>query len=336
MASGDTKPREPPPGPYDLVNPFNDKVFQRDKDNFILIKPLKEKKEDFPTIVNGRSTVTPTSTVTSTVPKAINEKAEEDFKSLPDSNEKTSLKGVTKEYFQQHEEIKRREKALGFDHHCTTEAEPWEVDANSVVQELRKLDVIDVYDKEAKIEGYAGQKHKRVPGDRFLLNAAIIEKTRLYGAIQKMPKGAHLHIHFNANLLPEVLLDIAKKQEHMYIMSNIPLTSKGAFERCHLRFSILSKTNFEKTWPNPQNLFTSSSQGANEEEGANESGQPRHIMLYSEFREKFWNNYKNAYTGNEKDMLKVVPGQDLVNEFLTRKIVFQADEAYNPHQTAKG
>ncbi|KAJ4421365.1 hypothetical protein N0V85_000238 [Neurospora sp. IMI 360204] len=237
------------------------------------------------------------------------------------------------EYFQQHEEVKRREKALGFDHHCTREAEEWEVKANAVIQGLKKLDVTDVYDKEARIEGYAGQKHKRIPADRFLLNAPIIEKTRLYWAIQKMPKGAHLHIHFNANLLPEVLLNIAKDQDYMYIMSDIPLISKDAFERCHLKFSILSENNFKAAWPEPRwDLFTES----NKADDQNASGQPKHIMLYKEFRTKFVQNYTEAYKGDEKSLSKIVREKDPVDEYLTRKIVFQADEAYSPHQTAKG
>lgn len=308
------KLRKPPPTPYDVVEAFDKVILARDKDKLTLLKLLQE-DEDIDT---------------PTVPKVLSKKAQEKFNALPDSKEKTPFEGVTKEYLQQHEEVQRREKALGFDHHCTREAEEWEVEANAVIQELKKLDVIDVYDKEARIEGYAGQKHKRVPGDRFLLNAPIIEKTRLYRAIQKIPKGAHLHIHFNANLLPEVLLNIAKDQDYMYIMSDIPLISKEAFERCHLKFSILSQKNFDATWSGRPDLFSKG-------EDQNESGQPKHIMRYKyEFRDKFWKKYRDAYAGDTNDPLKGVDNNDLVDEYLTRKIVFQADEAYSPHQTAKG
>ncbi|EAA28427.2 hypothetical protein GE21DRAFT_9262 [Neurospora crassa] len=241
-----------------------------------------------------------------------------------------------KEYFQQRDEVIRREKALGFDHHCTSEADSTEMKANAVIQRLKDLDVAEVYEKEARIEGYAGQKHKRVPGDRFLVNAPVIEKTRLYRAIQNMPKGAHLHIHFNANLLPEVLLNIAKKQDYMYIMSDIPLLDKKAFERCHLKFSILSDSAFKTTWLGQPDLFTRDKSDVNGAKEEDESGQPKHIMLFKEFCNGFAKKYEEAYASDEKSRLKIALGKDLVDEYLTRKIVFQPDEAYNPHQTAKG
>ncbi|KAK3950508.1 hypothetical protein QBC32DRAFT_13451 [Pseudoneurospora amorphoporcata] len=304
MASGDKKTRGPPPGPYDLVESFNGVISKRDKGKFERIK--SEEKD-----------ITPTN------PEALSEKSEAKYNTL-------LVNDATKEYFLQREEVQRRENALGFDHHCTKEAEEWEVDANTVFQKLKKLDVEEVYDKEARIEGYAGQEHKRVPGDRFLLNAPIIEKTRLYRAIQEMPKGAHLHIHFNANLLPEVLLNIAKEQDHMYIQSDIPLTSKEAFERCHLRFSILSKPSKRP------DLFTLADGSLSDKSPDEEPENEKHVMSFKAFRAGFVSKYKTAYEHDDKSLLRVVAEEDLVDEYLTRKIVFQADEAYSPHQTAKG
>ncbi|KAH7630244.1 hypothetical protein B0T09DRAFT_383801 [Sordaria sp. MPI-SDFR-AT-0083] len=333
MASSDNKLRGPSK-PYDLVESFHMVISERDKGR---LENIKSEEKDIP----------PTSS------KALRKKVQKILEELTDSDdENASLEGATEEYFLRREEVQRREKALGFDHHCTTEAEEWEVNANTVIQRIKKMDVRDVYDKEARIEGYAGQKHKRVPGDRFLLNAPIVEETRLYRAIQKMPKGAHLHIHFNANLLPHVLLDIAKGQTHMYITSDIPLTSKKAFERCRLWFNILSGVNSEKEKSNlPLDLFgnphgpalTYAGTGV-KEKAKNESGNAqrilskdaRHIMSYGAFRTKFATNYTAHYKDDTNDPLRGLGGEKLVDEYLTRKIVFQADEAYSPHQTAKG
>ena len=309
MAPGDKRPRKPPSGPYDLVKSFNDVISTRDEE---LFTPLKRLEEDIGTALTQGN-------------------AREKFKALPSSNEKD---GATKEYFLQRKEVQRRENALGFDHHCTKEAEAWEVNANTVIQKFKELDVRDVYDKEARIEGYAGQKHKRIHGDRFLLNAPIIEKTRLYRAIQKMPKGAHLHIHFNANLLPHVLLDIAKGQKHMYIMSDTRLVSKEDFEQCSFKFSIFSDTAYDEIKENRTDLFSPVKFGPNLD------NHPRHIMLYSDFRTKFLDRYIEAYPDNKslRDIkaIRDEKGRErVIDEYLTRKIVFQPDEAYHPQQTAQ-
>ena len=305
MASGDKRPRKPSES-YDVVEAFNTVISNRDQGRF---PAIESKEED----------IRPTNS--ETLRRRAHQKLEELAEEHADSdNEKSSFGNATEEYFLKREEVQRREKALGFDHHCTKEAEEWEVKADMVIQRFKKMDVRDIYDKEDMIEGYAGQKHKRIHGDRFLLNAPIIEKTRLYRAIQKMPKGAHLHIHFNANLLPEVLLNIAKKQtKHMYIMSDIPLNRKEAFERCRLRFSIISDSNHAQFYSKRPDLFTSPD-ASSHKSGEKVDEKEKHVMLYSKFREGF------AKLGSDIS----------VDEFLTRKIVFQADEAYSPHQTAKG
>lgn len=73
-----------------------------------------------------------------------------------------------------------------------------------------------------------------------------IAKTRLYELAYKAPKGAHLHIHFNSCLGPNVLLDIAAEEAmkgRMYISTNIwgPLTAAN-LNTANIQFHFLGAT----------------------------------------------------------------------------------------------
>jgi adenosine deaminase CECR1 len=47
----------------------------------------------------------------------------------------------------------------------------------------------------------------------FLSNVDLINKTELLKVVKKMPKGAHLHYHFNSCLRPEFLLEQARGRD---------------------------------------------------------------------------------------------------------------------------
>ncbi|CAI4219986.1 unnamed protein product [Parascedosporium putredinis] len=160
------------------------------------------------------------------------------------------------EYFRTRQEVKAREQSMGFDHACTVKSSKNERLANTIIQALKQLDNERVYRPAEPRVGFGGQRHARVAGDHFLSNVDLIDQTDLFRVAQKMPKGAHLHIHFNACLLPNVLLEIAKTMDHPV------LSLRPEQER-------------------PGNLFTS----------AYES---RQTMRFQEFLSTFASNYPHA------------------------------------------
>ncbi|KAI0388551.1 hypothetical protein F5Y17DRAFT_470367 [Xylariaceae sp. FL0594] len=87
-------------------------------------------------------------------------------------------------------------------------------------------------------------------GDHFFHIADHVEETRLFHVARMMPKGAHLHIHFNSMLLPEILLGYAKGMDNMYVWSDYKLTTPEAFEKCRLEFRLFEndkvRQNMEK------------------------------------------------------------------------------------------
>ncbi|KAK1825724.1 adenosine deaminase 2 [Podospora conica] len=214
------------------------------------------------------------------------------------------------------EQVVKFEGALAFDYGCTFLSSELEKKANLVLQKVKELDIQNVYGQAPPRKGFGGQLHPRFYGDHFLSNATLIEDTQLYKIIRTMPKGAHLHIHFNSNLLPGVLINIAKRMPRMFITSDIPLVPGGdgeAFDRCAIHFSIMDDATVEKGG-GKQNIF-------------DPNYPSRTPMQFGAFLDGFEKAYEAAHEGK--------PVVD-VDTWLRNKLVFGEEETYNSLQTADG
>ncbi|KAJ4177457.1 hypothetical protein NW755_013837 [Fusarium falciforme] len=212
----------------------------------------------------------------------------------------------TRDYFKLRQSIVTCERTLDFDHPCRRGATPDERRADAIIQELKRRDEANVYEKAPSRTGYGGQLHPRFPGDHFLSNKSLIDQTDLFAVARRMPKGGHLHIHFNACLAPHVLLNIAKDMDRMFITSDLPLVSDddcSNFDRCEIQFSLLSP---EKETPG--NLFSATYKA-------------RQTMKLSRFLEMFPQIYTKGATADE---------------WLLEKLMFHEEEAHNSLQTACG
>ncbi|KAH8888576.1 adenosine/AMP deaminase [Thozetella sp. PMI_491] len=225
---------------------------------------------------------------------------------------------LSADYFRQRAEVQNREKALAFDYQCRKRASEVQELADLVLQAVRRADDQDVYQAAEKRPGYAGQMHPRFMGDHFLSNADLIEQTKLFAIARKMPKGAHLHIHFNSNLPPEVLINIAKDMSCMYISCDVSLapassvrklegSEYNAFEMCKIQFHILS--------------------GPKAAEG--KVAPPGHVPKSEENKRTLWlgDIFADDYP-NEPEMD--------VDDWLQKKLVFREEEAHNLLQTVHG
>lgn len=209
------------------------------------------------------------------------------------------------DYMAQRSEIMARESTLAFDYDKSQNASDLEVEVNNIIQTLKSKDKENVYDKAEPRKGYGGQLHPRFPGDRFLSNEELIAKTDIYRVARRLPKGAHLHAHFNACLSPQVLLDIAKGMDRMFITSDLPLVPDDDYVnyfRCGIQFSILPLGKED-----PGDLF-------------NAEYKPRQTMNFQEFINNFPRHFTRAS----------------VDEWLVEKLVFQEQEAYDFLQTSNG
>lgn len=197
------------------------------------------------------------------------------------------------------------EQGLSFDSTCRARATPLERKVDAIIHGLRQQDRDEIYGAAKPRQGYARQTHPRSEGDHFLSNRNLIAQTKLFRVLQRMPKGTHLHIHYNACLPPATLLAIAKGMDRMYITSNLPLSSHDDFfsyDKCELQFSIRSQ-DAEK----PGNLFSP-------------NYQPQQTMKFADFLNHFPRHYRRA----------------TVDDWLRQKLIFQEEEAHGMLQTAAG
>lgn len=212
---------------------------------------------------------------------------------------------TTQAYLEARSQILAREKALDFDYACRENASSLEKEVDSILRRLRDEDQKHVYDAAAPRHGVTNQQHARYPGDHFLSNVGLIEQTAMFDVATSMPKGAHLHIHYNSCLPPGVLLDVAKDMDCMFIMSDLPLLPDQDYEsfaRCEIRFSIIQP---EKE--RPGDLFSS-------------RYQPWQTMRYREFRDNFRAHCNEAS----------------VDDWLRQKLVFDEREAHDALQNPEG
>ncbi|KAI8959346.1 Metallo-dependent hydrolase [Daldinia sp. FL1419] len=172
-------------------------------------------------------------------------------------------------------------------------ASPQEEEANKVILGIIKAD-ISKYSESA------------FSGGHYTRNIDIIDETQLLSVARSVPKGAHLHLHFNSTLLPGFLLDIAKEMPNMYISSPThKLRTKSDFDNCEIVFT-LRKTGeiFDcsdvSPMPREQELLSKDLNGPNL---FHNDYEPRQSMRYQYFR-SIWAEERKArqsYTTENRD-----------------------------------
>ncbi|GAB1319518.1 Adenosine/AMP deaminase [Madurella fahalii] len=210
------------------------------------------------------------------------------------------------EYLVRRAEILRQEEILGFEWACKQKADENEILVNAIIQALRRRDEALVYGEAARRQGYAGQLHGRFSGDHFLSNVDLIEKTAVFRVARQMPKGAHLHTHFNTNLSPDYLLGIAKGMERMCISSDRALLSEADYDTCKIRFLIRSEAEEERD-RREKSLFS-------------EEYPAQGWMGFGRFLAEFHRHYLGMSA----------------EQWLQHKLVFHEEEVHNLLQTADG
>ncbi|KOS22440.1 Adenosine deaminase CECR1 [Escovopsis weberi] len=220
-----------------------------------------------------------------------------------------SVEGAAELYWKERDQTVRDEESLAFDHPCKEKATELETRVDAILKQLRRDDVANVYARADPRRGHGGQLHPRHEGDHFLSNAALIEETEVFKVLRQMPKGAHLHIHFNACLPPDILLGIAKGMDRMFITSDHALLpdAHGGFEsydRCEIQFSILSR---EKEDEKPGDIFS-----------------PEYLARQTMKFTRFLDEFREQRPGVDPD------------EWLLSKLVFEEQEAHGLLQTSLG
>jgi adenosine deaminase CECR1 len=145
-------------------------------------------------------------------------------------------------------------------------------------------------------------------GGQFLTNKDRITKSKIYRMAQEMPKGCHLHLHFNAELMePNDFIEQAKKNPNMYVRSTRPIITDLDYDEAEIVFNVLPSSTVEA------NIFS---------------------PLYKpDFRSPGatpwmkWSNFITAFKSRRNDDPE---------KWIRRKLVLTEEEVYGISQTTNG
>jgi adenosine deaminase CECR1 len=184
-------------------------------------------------------------------------------------------------------------------------------------------------------------------GGQYLTNKDRIDReSKLFEIARIVPKGALLHLHFNAALHPELLLVKARKMKNMYIRSIRPIADKNDLALTEVVFNILDPKTVD---PNID-IFSDTYPAAKDAVRFKDADVKDRIwMLWSEFQAKFEKKFPGLYQQQEPETfregrprrtrhcgdpkkIELHPAEN----WLRSKMVLSEDEAYGPQQTVNG
>jgi adenosine deaminase CECR1 len=113
-----------------------------------------------------------------------------------------------------------------FDARVIAQASQKEKRAKKIVEEIKNGDIV-VYKNDNK-----------TVGDSFLKNVETIKRTELFKVARRMPKGAHLHCHFNTGLDPSFGIEQARGRSPLCIKSTLPLTTQENKDKSEITFQV--------------------------------------------------------------------------------------------------
>jgi adenosine deaminase CECR1 len=214
-------------------------------------------------------------------------------------------------------ELQAAEKAIAFDAEITAASSNIEKQAAALVRKIKAYDWEHTYGPLR--EAHTG---KRTEGEHFLGNVDLINKTELMKVAKRMPKGAHLHIHFNACLPARFLIQQARDIDAMYIRSTLPLTTDQNMEACRISFMVMTLDEATHA-KDPDGIETYVPLG----DVWDENYVPNRWMPYKKFQRQF------EYTDERGHILRKTHGAET---WLERKMIISEEEAHNAHQSSKG
>lgn len=261
----------------------------------------------------------------------------------------------------------------------TSEPTRAEKEANRRLQNARKNDIVNIFEKAKPLVGFAGQLHPRTPDDHFLANVDLVNgpegtyrtgpkgnsssRSQVLQIVERMPKGGHLHVHFNATLDPHFLLSHAEHEALMTISSDKALVDQMSFDSCEIQF-LLTPPGLEPAYSvfDPIRYPFST---AEKDILADPARKPEHEairgrrkMPYQRFREE-WDAVRSCFdqrTGEfaKSEVLKHIEKASGYSrsdaqwvslravflmhwrDWLAHKLVFHAEEVHDCHQDQAG
>jgi adenosine deaminase CECR1 len=211
------------------------------------------------------------------------------------------------------QDLRRREIETNWDYPARLSASQAEIKAERIIWKIREDERDKLFGNKAS-EAIPGPETLDM-GGQFLTNKERIKLSRVFHIAQRMPKGCHLHLHFNAELSPPILVEKARKIPNMFIRSTEPLIANGAnssgpdsFTTSELVFNVMSEDT-----PSV-NIFSPDYKGEFRAPGATP-----------------WMRLRDFITEYE-----LLHGDDTAEVFILSKMVLKEEEVYGNSQTTNG
>jgi adenosine deaminase CECR1 len=185
-------------------------------------------------------------------------------------------------------------------------------------------------------------------GGQYLTNKDRIDhQSKLYQIAKIVPKGALLHLHFNAELHPELLLVRAREMENMYIRSIIPITEEEHLGQTEMVFNVVDPGTVNRG----VNIFSASyPKLTNPRDVKNPAYLKTVWMPWKKFRKEFEKKFPGLYKEEEPETFQAgrpprpprhcgEPKRAVLypaENWLRSKMVLSQDEAYRSTQTVNG
>jgi len=224
--------------------------------------------------------------------------------------------GKSGDYQEHREELIYQESRQSWDFNAKASASEAEKKAQDIVFKIREDERLDP-------DLYGNQPGEAIPdprtadmGGRFLSNKPRIERSKLFRIARAMPKGCHLHIHFNTELPPEILFPHARKLEKtFYIRTTNALLHPSDYQNAEMMFNVFPADHakadcfsdkYDPEW---------------------KSGNNNPWMLWVDFRAKFPKNL----TFEDRPR-----GLEDAECWARERMVFTRERSYNSEQTLNG
>ncbi|EIN07184.1 adenosine deaminase, partial [Punctularia strigosozonata HHB-11173 SS5] len=126
------------------------------------------------------------------------------------------------QYLEQRTQLINEDRARRVDSHLfNLQGDSTAARADAIVRDIRKFEADSIWSQD-----YEDIDHV-YPGMEFLTARHIIEKTKLFELLCKMPKGALLHAHLDAMVNVNVLLRLALEHPELHVKVETALTSSS-------------------------------------------------------------------------------------------------------------
>lgn len=228
-------------------------------------------------------------------------------------------------YQKQRQELLHDERKVAWDEPARRSASETEVLANAILIAIREHERYDSNLFGNRPGEAIPGKHTRDMGGRFLVNKDRIDQSRTLDIARHMPKGAHLHLHFNTELPAEVLLPHARSaavENTMFIRSTKPLLALADFDDCEIAFDVLPRDTV------PGDIFSAR---YDPEHRRRRIDTTTAWMLWRDFRRGFPQDVSIENSASSNDA-----GLDRAEQWVRDKMILTRSKAYADPRTTNG